>query len=400
MLTAHLSDGKTLNLAAGVFQPSSLHELRKTASFYCPICQKPMDLKLGSIKAFHFAHKRNADCPYTGEPESKLHLEGKTQLYEWLNGQTEVLLEPYLKELNQRPDLLAAGAAAIEYQCSLLDQQLLDKRTAAYRDHGYEPIWILGGNRIARLSSSLFRFSTFHWQCTRIGANHFRPYLLSYSPGSKTFLRLSHLIPFSKTSVFARQEYLHLDRISFKSLLSPQAQGSFPFKNWAAKIKKHRMSPHFRLSAEAAYLKNVLYNEKSIPFSCIPSYAFLPLSSGCCFESSVYVWQTRLLLWIDRQPLSCFFHAEEAVRHVAMLVNRRQLFIRRLPHWTASESISLPVSAYLDALSQLGCLQKEEEKYKKTGKLYWRGEPDALIEEDQRLLSRFISDCDLAPHIN
>ncbi|MCY8523658.1 competence protein CoiA, partial [Bacillus atrophaeus] len=36
-------------------------ELRKT-KFFCPVCREQLDVKLGSLKAPHFAHKQNKAC--------------------------------------------------------------------------------------------------------------------------------------------------------------------------------------------------------------------------------------------------------------------------------------------------------------------------------------------------
>ncbi|UZN00931.1 competence protein CoiA family protein [Lysinibacillus sp. MHQ-1] len=71
----------------------------------------------------HFAHHTQNQCSkFFAEGESKLHLQGKIQLFEWLQKlRLKVELEPYLTELSQRPDLLVAfdnNNFALEFQCS------------------------------------------------------------------------------------------------------------------------------------------------------------------------------------------------------------------------------------------------------------------------------------------
>ena len=43
---------------------------------YCPICRELVDMKLGKIRIFHFAHKRDTDCVAT-LAETALHLNAK-----------------------------------------------------------------------------------------------------------------------------------------------------------------------------------------------------------------------------------------------------------------------------------------------------------------------------------
>ena len=61
------------------------------------------------------------------EGESTLHLQGKIQLYEWFKKHGhQVKLEPYLKELSQRPDLLVTidkEQFAVEFQCSTISHE-------------------------------------------------------------------------------------------------------------------------------------------------------------------------------------------------------------------------------------------------------------------------------------
>ncbi|WP_197284374.1 competence protein CoiA family protein [Bacillus sp. JCM 19041] len=40
-------------------------ELRKTESFYCPLCKMSVEIRLGSKRRWHFAHMRRSNCPQT-----------------------------------------------------------------------------------------------------------------------------------------------------------------------------------------------------------------------------------------------------------------------------------------------------------------------------------------------
>jgi len=86
----------------------ALQRYRRQMKFYCPQCLEQVQLKIGNYNIPHFAHFTKNQCSQLfAEGESKIHLQGKVQLYEWLQKHGhQVKLEPYLKELSQRPDLL------------------------------------------------------------------------------------------------------------------------------------------------------------------------------------------------------------------------------------------------------------------------------------------------------
>ena len=126
-----------------VYAPHMTEEQTVT-SYYCPQCGRPLMFKKGSRTIGHFAHFPNEACERTfSEGETKEHIAGKMQLYEWFQRYVEkVELEPFLPTLSQRPDLLI-GRIPIEFQCSQISLTLLQRRTTTYRQHGYEPLWIL-----------------------------------------------------------------------------------------------------------------------------------------------------------------------------------------------------------------------------------------------------------------
>lgn len=115
--------------------------------FYCPQCQHPVHLKIGQYNIPHFAHQSKNNCAQLfAEGESQLHLQGKLQLFEWLKkiGHT-VMLEPYLKELSQRPDLLVTSdrrQVAIEFQCSTITHEKWLSRTLGYKKNAIQVLWL------------------------------------------------------------------------------------------------------------------------------------------------------------------------------------------------------------------------------------------------------------------
>lgn len=116
--------------------------------YRCPECLEMVYIKKGSYKTTHFAHFKKCTQQRFSEGETEEHLKGKQQLYDYLKCENEyVVLEPYLTELKQRPDLLwikNGKKIALEFQCSPISSQMLQKRTQGYLSRDICVIWIVG----------------------------------------------------------------------------------------------------------------------------------------------------------------------------------------------------------------------------------------------------------------
>ena len=117
-------------------------EMTDSGDMICPGCHQRVYFKNGRQKIPHFAHGAHADCDTFSEGETKEHLQGKELLARFL-AKDEGVLEAYLPQLRQRPDILW-NKRALEFQCSPLPFQRFQERTTNYQRHGYHPWWILG----------------------------------------------------------------------------------------------------------------------------------------------------------------------------------------------------------------------------------------------------------------
>ncbi|HFI0456928.1 TPA: competence protein CoiA [Streptococcus suis] len=132
--------------------------------YSCPGCGGLVRYKSGKVLRSHFAHVTLRDCAYFSENESAQHLSLKSSLYQWLQGQVEVDLEAYLPTTKQVADLLVNQQLALEVQCSSLPISRLQVRTQAYRESGYQVLWLLGKDlwlkdRLTKLHKQFLSFS-------------------------------------------------------------------------------------------------------------------------------------------------------------------------------------------------------------------------------------------------
>ena len=101
----------------------------------------------------YFRHKDKEECNYLySESETQEHLQGKTDLYNWLLKQpnvTKVELEAYIPETKQRPDIMFewnGQKCVMEYQCTPIASEYYE-RHELYEACGIKDIWICGADK-------------------------------------------------------------------------------------------------------------------------------------------------------------------------------------------------------------------------------------------------------------
>ncbi|HEP1808185.1 TPA: competence protein CoiA [Streptococcus suis] len=132
--------------------------------YSCPGCGGLVRYKSGKVLRSHFAHVSLRDCTYFSENESAQHLSLKSSLYTWLAKNERVELEKCLPKIGQVADLLVNNSLALEVQCSSLPISRLQVRTQAYRESGYQVLWLLGKDlwlkeRLTNLHKQFLSFS-------------------------------------------------------------------------------------------------------------------------------------------------------------------------------------------------------------------------------------------------
>ncbi|MFY0760066.1 competence protein CoiA family protein [Metabacillus dongyingensis] len=393
MLVAKTGKGTMINLSDKQWEAKILMQLRRKEAFYCPVCENPLDLKIGSIKVHHFAHQKNKTCSIETEPESEYHLNGKLQLYKWLQeqGVQSAKLEQYLPSISQRPDVLFKNRnkyTAVEYQCSVMPASLFSKRTSQYKKAGIDVMWILGGKNTARLSSHTFRISPFQWLFARAGEDPLDPpFFLTYCSQVQAFLLMEHLIPFSKQVFFSIPRYLPLNLTAISDLQSPKTHSiKSHLSKWIHLIKSHRLKPAIHLQREMILLQKELYEKKQTPLSHLPAEAFLPIKTSYLFDSRICLWQTKILLFIDQVQTHTVFTLEEVTREIRTDPSTKVRDLTHLKHLT----IGAPILEYLETLSFMGMLQRvNKHKYVKQREITWQSKSADLLKRDELVMKLF-----------
>ena len=152
MLTCLIGDNK-INLVENKYEKEELKKWSSKRILKCPICGKDYEYCHGKVKMPYFRHKDKEECNYLySESETQEHLQGKTDLYNWLLKQpnvTKVELEAYIPETKQRPDIMFewnGQICVIEYQCTPIASEYYE-RHELYEACGIKDIWVCGADK-------------------------------------------------------------------------------------------------------------------------------------------------------------------------------------------------------------------------------------------------------------
>ncbi|PIC81573.1 hypothetical protein CSV75_07330 [Sporosarcina sp. P18a] len=327
LLTALTSGGKQVVLTRQ-WSRVNLREWRKNETFHCPQCKEQVLLKVGDMVIPHFAHLKQTTCRDSfSEGESPTHLLGKIQLYELFSRlQLQTEMEPYLRDIRQRPDLLVTWRneqVPIEFQCSTIPIARIVERNAGYHIAKMLAIWIILTPTQLQDSSSFvltYRFSQFQQHFIRHIHSHTKEALsvfITYNPLKQQFHYLSHFIHLRGTAFVVCHSVMR------------STHQTIPFAIPATPSTKdiEELTRQYQ-SARRKYLRSVIgYNQRGIHHrflrACyelrvqpiqLPAWIGVPTFGQAAFTESDSEWQLLLIAAI-RHTRNTPFQLNRSILH-------------------------------------------------------------------------------------
>lgn len=274
------------------------NEANRSLHYSCPGCKKRVILKKGQVKIPHFAHLKKEECTSFSEGETEEHIKGKMDLYNWLEKlEMQVQLEPYLNELQQRPDILVHSNGekiVIEFQCSPISIDTIQRRTEGYLSRGYKVIWIVGQKINVNGNFTAV-------QKAYIGEHKKTSIFLHYNFNLKKLYILSHIESSTKKVVYNKYSYGIYSPLS-KLLMDSR-------KIVRKKIKPSQLESKMKQLSLMSYQKqnsareffSLMYQNRDTLHS-IPLILFETVPSEWMIQTFSYQWKYEVLLWIEKQP--------------------------------------------------------------------------------------------------
>lgn len=362
MLTARTKTGKKINLGYN-YNKATLLYLRDKEEFLCPICGEEVTLKLGDQRIFHFAHKQGGTCLVSYEPETISHMEGKLQLYQWLARQRiPAVLEFYDKEIQQRPDIMfeyRGRRFALEYQCSVLPENIFTKRTNAYIQKGYTPLWILADSHIYLKKGNIISLSNFHYLFLQ-AASKGEFFIPAYCPEKHQFQFIQSIFPYTIKNAFCKIFTSLLRNLQIESLLSPLYVNQFNIKNWNQELEYFLLNWLLHPSPRQNAFLHEIYRHNLNPY-LLPPEIGLPVPHSVFIQTPIIIWQTYVFLdgLIDKKAGDTI-NLKEISYHINKRIQRKDIILRNLPQLASVQPI-IPVMEYLQNLVKFGILLQKSD---------------------------------------
>ncbi|MBS4188889.1 hypothetical protein KHA94_01475 [Bacillus sp. FJAT-49705] len=348
MLVSKTKQGDWFSLTS-IRNQERLKEIRNKESFYCPECEEEVILKIGSKRIPHFAHKKDASCSESYERESEYHLKGKLKLFEWLISLGLIpQLEPFFKEISQRPDIgfVHNGVLyAIEFQCSVIPEELFVKRTENYYKVDISPIWIMAGKNIKRKGNYRAELTGFDYLF--LSKSDSEKWMLpAFCPVTNTLIIVNHILPISVKNSIAQFSVTDMKTASLANLIQPKCSQLFYLEDWQKEIRKAKNITLSLYGSQQNKFLQELYTHSLIP-SLLPPEIGLPVKHAPLIETPAIVWQSYLYMDLLRHK-QCFSLHE--IRHSFLKrVNRRDVKIRNLPLYRNCDALAA-VKEYIELL--------------------------------------------------
>ena len=312
ILTAFKDNEKMFTLTRDMTKDQLLL-LRNTSKFTCPQCETPLRLKIGKVVTPHFAHIVLTNCLTSfSEKESPTHLIGKQHLAEFFTRVgCKVSVEAYLPKISQRPDLLVRNKRnifAIEFQCSVIPVDDIEKRTAGYLRVKIPSIWLLRTPKNIQLITkgiSIIKLSKFMQGFIK-NLPSSSSTIITYDPTTTNFYYFSQLVHISGSSFLAKIRALSIEQQTFpfaqvKTLSREEGEGYWKlFKNKRLRFLQNRIrSSSFGVMDR--FLKNC-YENKILPEN-LPLCIGFPIQDSQVIQAHLVEWQFALICALKQQHI-------------------------------------------------------------------------------------------------
>lgn len=383
MLQAKNETGELTTLA--LLTKKEIETLRSRTTFYCPTCSLPVIVKAGPQTIPHFAHVSKQYCPANEGGEGPYHERGKLMLFTWLKEQGyQVMLEPYVPSINQRPDLLLIinnKKIAIEYQCARIPSDIIQARCHGYLQAGITPIWILGANLLKRKGGNHVKINGFVQQFIHQFNDAAPCMLYFFCSNSKQFISIYNLFLTTKSIAISDFQITSLSQLRFRDFfLTKSLQIRRLFYLWKQEKRKLRLAERGNRYGKDRLWLEWLYRKQAY-VETMPSIIYLPIPAQYLMSTSPWDWQSRIVLDIILpMPLGNIFTLQDC----ESLLRNHLLSPQHFPLLKQRKS---PIKQYLQLLIKLDVIKQViPGQYQKTKSISFLKQVDAAIESDEAVM--------------
>ncbi|WP_404458783.1 competence protein CoiA [Oceanobacillus kapialis] len=383
MLQAKSSEGKLITLAT--LTPVELQKLKlEKKQFTCPVCGNRVIVKAGLRVIPHFAHQQTDSCLASKQGEGAYHENGKLLLYQWLKSQQlQVKLEPYLPDIQQRPDILVSinnKTIAIEYQCARISPEIIQERNQGYQRAGIIPIWMMGEKLLKRKSIFQFKLDSFLQYFIHQFSTTLKPTLYFFCPYTTQLITIADIYSMGNGLAYGVFHVQKLSSVSFPHLFHYRGfLESELWRLWNKEKARFRLKPINQRGSDFKWHK-WLY-EHGCHRDYLPSIIHLPIQAQIFMKAPLWQWQSRVFLEkIAPLNVGSSISLTKLTSFISHFVYDGSAFPLIKPFHN-------PIEEYMDLLCKFGFFEKKNEKlYRKIRSTPLYSSLEDSIKGDQKLV--------------
>lgn len=386
MLQAKRVDGTTIMLTT--YSREEIEKMRKEEVFYCPTCHEQVIIKAGTKVIPHFAHRQQSTCVSNGG-EGYYHQQGKLMLYDWLKRQgMNVSLEVFLADINQRADIILQikdRTIAIEYQCSVIEAEVIKQRSIGYKRIGITPIWILGANLFERIGKNDIKVNQMMLQCMHQFAKMDNLHLYFFCPQTLQLAKLQNIYLTTVTKASANILMQKLPHIRFTYLFSQPKSNDTIYKWWLKEKRHFRLRRRHHLYGQERRFHQWLYHVGT-HVEHLPSIIYLPTKTQMKMKSPPWDWQSRICMDIIHPlPIGQTFTITNCIKYL-------RPYLLANDHYPLLHADKHPIKEYLNQLQTLRVIKKvSPQKYKKLKSITFYNHIEEALEGDKLVIQELIT---------
>lgn len=371
MLCAQTLEGNRVCLTP--YSRVELKAIRNAQDFFCPSCNEKLILKIGTEITPHFSHSSVSTC--SGGGEGEIHERGKWLLYSWLKKSYEdVVLESYVREINQRPDILLTIASkkyAVEFQYSSISTAEIRKRNGMYKRAKIIPVWFLDVKHLQQRSQATFLLNSFAKQFLFQPVRHPSPIILFFCTKTEQIISLQNILFISLTKVLSQKHVYPLKSYNWNDLFrAPPSTKKQYLIRWSVEKKKFRMQQRRSVGKQKEWL--LWLYKRRLPIDYLPSVIYLPVKGQMLMNVQPWNWQSRLWYYLQYEVGEYqSFTLDDCNKYLTSFMYPTQYY----PLLIQTNS---PITSYIEWLCLLGYVKR---KNNQTYRIQQAMPPHAHIEE-------------------
>jgi competence CoiA-like predicted nuclease len=249
----------------------------------------------------------------------------------------------------------------LEFQCSTIPEEVLNKRTETYLKSGYVPLWILGGKNLQEKYRYSACLTSFHYLFLRKTSEGLL-WIPSFSPDQDIFHFLWSIFPYSTKNSFLQKTTKSIYQLTLSDLLNPSLVPRLNLDQWRKATEQYKLNWTLHPGKQQRIFLEEVYNHQLNLF-LFPSEIGLPVPHGLFIQTPPFIWQAYYYMDILQNKLpGDIISFQQLEMSFQKRVCKKEIVLRHFPQIDKLNHSSAYME-YTHLLERLGVLIRKTSRH-------------------------------------